>query len=66
MAAEGAFTLFATGPHPECGIKGVIEAIMLTATVFMQYTMAAAQDIAIVALAAFSARVSTIQGGSKV
>lgn len=39
---------------------------MLTATVFLLYTTAAAENIALVTLATFSARVSTIQGCSEV
>lgn len=39
---------------------------MLTATVFLLYTTAATENIALVTLAAFSARVSTIQGGGEV
>lgn len=39
---------------------------MLTATVFTLYTAAAAENIALLALAALSARVSTIQGSGEV
>ncbi len=39
---------------------------MLTATVFTLYTTAATENIALVTLAALSARVSTIQGSGEV
>lgn len=39
---------------------------MLTATVFTLYATAAAENVAIVTLAALSAGVSTIQGGGEV
>lgn len=39
---------------------------MLTSTVFTVYTAAATENIAWVTLAAFSARMSTVQGGGEV
>ena len=63
---EDTFTFFTTGTRPERLIKGVIEAITLTATVFTLYTAAATENITYITLAALSARVGTIQGSGEV
>lgn len=63
---EGTFTFFTAWACPESVIKGVIEAVMLTATVFTLYTTAATENIAWVTLAALGARVGTIQGSGEV
>ena len=55
-----------TGACPESVIKRVIEPIMLAPAVFTLHATAATENIALVALAAFSARVSTIQGSCEV
>lgn len=56
----------ATGTHPEGVIKWVVKAVIFAATVLALHAAAAAQNITLVTLTAFSARVSAVQWGSEV